>query len=248
MKDILKAAVILTAFILVGTEGNAASYTSLIRRGNRFYRNELYGEALTHYQAGKKKNKNALEPDFNAASAYYKLEDYVSSREALLSLIQKEKGEKRKLSDIYYNLGNSFFKLGDYQKAVDNYIKGLEITPYDLNMKFNLELALQKMESSKEQEQTQEQNKGKDGQGKGTETGGGEGEESGKDQTEEQASKGSQEQEQSPKPDEQQELSRDSISRDEAERLINSLNTAQTQTIGEIIKQRISRTENEKDW
>jgi Ca-activated chloride channel family protein len=229
----------------------AGSYLSLMRKGNRFYKNELYGEALAHFLQGKEKNKKVVEPDFNASAALYKMEDYVRSIESLTEALQKRKKEL-KAADIYYNLGNNYYKLGDWQNAVQSYIKGLELNPYDLNMKYNLELALKKLKENTQPEKEKTQEEGVENTGKRKEK---EGQPSPQDNNAEkktttEASPGRGALGSTPGSASLSDSPSDAmeLSQEEAKRLINSLNTDQAQTIREIIKSRISKETHEKDW
>jgi tetratricopeptide (TPR) repeat protein len=208
-----------------------ASYSALIKKGNRFYKNELYIEALKYYQQGKEKNRKATEPIFNTGAAYYKMEDYIKSIVSFSDSLQYGDRDEKE-SDIYYNLGNSYFQLGNYGKAAKSYMKGLEIDPYNLNMKYNLELTLRKLQEKEQKEKEDEHNK------------------RGNDKEDGDAEKI----EQSANKSDREELSAGGAStgqdftHEEAERLIKSLNTDQTRIIGDIIKQRINKVQNEKDW
>lgn len=44
-------------------------------------------------------------------------------------------------SELYYNLGNSYYKLKNYPKAILNYERALLLSPGDEDIKFNLELS-----------------------------------------------------------------------------------------------------------
>ena len=213
-----------------GQTAIGASYSALIKKGNRFYKNELYIEALKYYLQGREKNRRAAEPVFNAGAAYYKMEDYIKSIESFSDSLQYGDRED-KASDIYYNLGNSYFQLGDYSKAAESFMKGLDIDPYNLNMKYNLELALKKLRENEKKEKENEQDE--KGSGK-----------------EEEAAKKINEQNKSDReqPSASEASTRQDFTQEEAERLIKSLNTDQTRIIGDIIKQRVSKAQNEKDW
>jgi len=171
----------------------------------------------------------------------------VRSIESLTEALQKRKKEL-KAADIYYNLGNNYYKLGDWQNAVQSYIKGLELNPYDLNMKYNLELALKKLKENTQPEEEKTQEEGVENKGKRKDK---EGQQSPQDNNAEErttteASAGAStpgSASLSDSPSDAMELSQE-----EAERLINSLNTDQAQTIREIIKSRISKEIHEKDW
>lgn len=208
-----------------------ASYSALIKKGNRFYKNELYIEALKYYLQGNEKNRKATEPIFNAGAAYYKMEDYIKSIASFSDSLQYGDRDEKE-SDIYYNLGNSYFQLGDYGKAAESYMKGLEIDPYNLNMKYNLELTLRKLQEKEQKGKENEQNE----RGNGKEDGDAE-------KIEQSANKNDREE-----PSAGEASAGQDFTHEEAERLIKSLNTDQTRIIGDIIKQRINKVQNEKDW
>ena len=236
--------IIITAVLIITfNSAAAASYTRLIRMGNRFYSNELYNEALKYYLDSKSMNNKVPETVFNVGASYYKMEAYYKSVESFTESLQYIKNDKNK-ADVFFNLGNSYFRLGDYPKAAENYMKGLEIDPIDLDTKYNLELTLEKMQE-KEQDGKDEnepengpENSENQKEGKNTET----------------QSENSTQNKQTENDIEQETTSDNDVpnkkdfTQDQAERLINSLNSDQTDIINDIIKYRVSRTQNEKDW
>lgn len=74
-----------------------------------------------------------------ADSAYIK-NDYANAVNLYESIL-KNAGES---ADIYYNLGNSYFKMNNIAKAVLNYERALLLNPGDNDIRFNLELARSK--------------------------------------------------------------------------------------------------------
>lgn len=50
-----------------------------------------------------------------------------------------------KSSEVYYNLGNAYYKLKQYPKAILNYERALLMAPGDEDIRFNLELARTKI-------------------------------------------------------------------------------------------------------
>ena len=71
-----------------------------------------------------------------ADSAYIR-NDFATAVEIYESIL-KNKGES---SDIYYNLGNSYYKMDNIAKAVLNYERALLLSPGNSDIRFNLELA-----------------------------------------------------------------------------------------------------------
>lgn len=74
-----------------------------------------------------------------ADSAYIN-NDYAGAVEMYEAILTNE-GES---SDIYYNLGNSYYKMDNIAKAILNYERGLLLSPGDGDIRFNLELAQSK--------------------------------------------------------------------------------------------------------
>lgn len=74
-----------------------------------------------------------------ADSAYIK-NDFAAAVEMYESILKNE-GES---SDIYYNLGNSYYKMNNIAKAVLNYERALLLNPGNGDIRFNLELARSK--------------------------------------------------------------------------------------------------------
>lgn len=81
-------------------------------------------------------------------SAYMK-DDYVSAIQIYEALLSK--GEA---ADVYYNLGNSYYKAGDIARAILNYERALLLQPGNNDIRANLEIArsktIDKVESAPE--------------------------------------------------------------------------------------------------
>ena len=226
-----------------------ASFYSLIRKGNRFFKNDLYREALGYYIKGGEKNQRAIEPPFNAGAALYKSEDYIRSIEVLTRTLESAKKPEVR-SNILYNMGNCSFQLGDYGKAAEYYRKGLEITPYDLNLKYNLELALKKLEVEKSEEvqgggggMGEKADSSESDGGKSTASRGRSRPENGESSQADRRTSENDRQE-AELPDKAQ----NPLSREEAELLLRSVNTDQSKIVGDYIKQKLGMSENDKDW
>ena len=88
-------------------------------------------------------NNLTVVASFNADSAFisanneYINENYheaIDRYEAIL-------GQGFESSELYYNLGNAYYKLSDYPRSILNYEKALLLDPHNENIKFNLEKA-----------------------------------------------------------------------------------------------------------
>lgn len=74
-----------------------------------------------------------------AADSAYAIENYNIAIENYKQLL-----ENGKHADVYYNLGNSYYKMGDIARAILNYERALTLKPWDDDIQHNLELARSK--------------------------------------------------------------------------------------------------------
>ncbi len=81
----------------------------------------------------------AQEADIKAAETAYVAEQYDKAIEIYESVL-KSYGDSY---ELYYNLGNSYFKIGKMAPAILNYERALLIKPGDGDIRFNLEMAKQ---------------------------------------------------------------------------------------------------------
>ncbi len=227
--------------IMGAWHGHSDPYLNLMKKGYRYYRNELYRDALGYYLEGREKNGRSVVPYFNSGTAYYKLEDYTSSIQSFTEAL-KRTNDKGEIADIHYNLGNNYFQLGDYENAIEHYKQGLEKNPYDLNMKYNLELALKRNAEKNrryplpDKEEKEEGKTAIQGEEKGEDM-------SNRDQDKKQGSAADREEGPLEESYQQREFTRR-----EAEQLIYSVNSDQSRIMAEIIQKRTGAVRHEKDW
>jgi tetratricopeptide (TPR) repeat protein len=74
------------------------------------------------------------------ADSAYTNNDFVKAAELYESILENQ-GET---ADIYYNLGNCYYKMDNIAKAILNYERALLLNPGDSDIRFNLELAQSK--------------------------------------------------------------------------------------------------------
>src|SRR3989339_1997616 len=75
--------------------------------------------------------------DFNAANKLYESGKYTESAAAYNTII----GDGNQSAEVYYNLGNSYFKEKKLGLAILSYEKALKISPRDPDIKYNLDFA-----------------------------------------------------------------------------------------------------------
>jgi hypothetical protein len=129
--------------------------------GNRLYAEERFNEALTAYNTGLQKEPDDLALNYNAAQASYRIKNY----EQAIEFYKKASGTV----DLYLNQGNSSLRLGDdtedanqkiqyYTNAQETYKQGILLYPQSVELKFNYEFVLEKIEALQENMANQQQN------------------------------------------------------------------------------------------
>ncbi len=78
-----------------------------------------------------------LDKKFEEGNKYYQDGDYITA----VSVYENILSQGYESSELYYNLGNSYFKVGKIGYAILNYEKSLKLAPGDEDAEYNLELA-----------------------------------------------------------------------------------------------------------
>ena len=151
---------ILTLGVVTLVAGSARAVTlrdrmhSTIRKGNTHYETGEHEEALESYLEAERVDSTHSVPQFNAGDALFRLGKFPEGARKFLNSAASPTDSIAAMS--YYNLGNSMFKGGDLERAAEAYKRSLLIDPDDEDAKYNLELAMKRMEEQ-EQESQQEQ-------------------------------------------------------------------------------------------
>ena len=110
-----------------------------LRKGGKFYNDGKYGSALNSYQNILKEHPHNQAALFNAANAYYRLNDYTHAQEAYAQAAQEE-GDLSQ--HALFNLGNAYYRSGDKQQAIESFKQAVLQNPQDKEAIHNLQLVL----------------------------------------------------------------------------------------------------------
>ena len=166
------SSIILGVTILTGFLPNNQLENKYLKEGNKSFINQDYDHALETYYLGLEKVEAKNNLTNNLGLTEMKKEDYVNA----LEHIDKESSNYILRGNANYYLGESQQdikeKIKFYELAVDEYRQGIINEPRDLELKYNYEFVLDKLEQSKEQADNQEenqdqQNQNEEGENKG---------------------------------------------------------------------------------
>ena len=145
--------VVLAILLAVCVPLRADAVREVLQEGNRLYGSEQYTDAINKYNEVLVERPQALEPKFNKANSYYRLDDLAEA----MDLYREAAAESKDMSLVAkakYNLGNCFFQQGskqrdsDLQKALEDmktsityWRQVLDIDPKDEKAARNIEVA-----------------------------------------------------------------------------------------------------------
>lgn len=113
--------------------------------GDNHLRQGRMDDAIIAFQSAQ-----VLEPDnavyyFNLASAHA----FSGNSDAALQALQQavQRGDQTVVAAAWYNIGNIHYELEDYNAAIQAYQETLRINPENVDARFNLQLALSRLEA-----------------------------------------------------------------------------------------------------
>jgi Ca-activated chloride channel homolog len=179
-----------------------------IRQGNREYNKDKYADSEISYRRATDKNKESAAAVFNTGDALYKQQKYEDAGKQFIQTVDMNE-DKRKKSESLYNLGNSLLKANKVQESIESYKGSLKLNPDNVEAKYNLAYAQDLLQ----QQQQQQKDQNKDQQDKKDQN---------KDQQDKQDQKKDQQQNNQGE-DKQGQQQQQSISKEDAERILNAL-------------------------
>lgn len=236
----------LTCFsvLALAAGASAGEVETLVKQGNNAFQHEQYDSALERYQMAEAERPESPEIDYDIAGVLHKQEKYEEAVERYNKALNSQDASVN--SRAQYNLGNTYFRMGDFAKAIASYQKALEADPSDLDAKFNLELSRRKLkdqlkpdEKQNKQDQQQQQQQQQD-----------------KQQDQKQQDQKKQEQQQSEQQDQQKQDQQNQqqaqeqkpISKEDAERILNALKDDEEDVQKKVSRQLTGGDYSGNDW
>jgi len=154
-------------FFLYNHSANAFFQSNAIKDAEKNYSKGQYKEAISNFLTKSVENPTNKELKFNLGNSYYKGQNYQEAYNIFDEL--KDVPDKKMSQKAYYNLGNTSFRLGKLEEAIEQYHKATMLDPSDEDAKFNLELARKELkkrieENKKRQDQQKQDQQNQDQQ------------------------------------------------------------------------------------
>ncbi len=123
---------------------------------------EGYQSAEVQYRKALSSNKNYDKANYNLGTALYRQERYDEAAQYFKGVAEQPSADAKLRAKAYHNLGNSLMKQENYSESVNAFKNSLKLDPSDLDTKYNLEYAKQKLKQQQQQQQQNQQNQNQD--------------------------------------------------------------------------------------
>jgi tetratricopeptide (TPR) repeat protein len=232
--------------LLAAVPAVRADHIEAVKKGNEAFAKKDYMAALEQYHAAETDLPASPELDYNIAGALFEQGKYEGAVDKYTRAMNTT--DPALAAKGHYNLGNTYYRMQDYVKAIQSYEESLKMNPKDMDAKFNLELARrmlkehskpdqqnQKQDQKQQQKQDQQnQDQNKDKQDQQPQSG---------DQSDQNKDQQKQQQNQQGNPKDDKKMSKE-----DAERLLNALRDNEQDTQKRVKRQVQSGEYNGKDW
>lgn len=210
---------LLPALLLSGITLFAQGERKFIRQGNREFEKQNYSESEISYRRAIDKNKSSADAVFNAGDALYKQEKYEDAGKQFIESHRMNEDRDKKAGSMY-NHGNSLLKAGKLKESIEAYKNSLRLNPGNMQAKYNLAYAQDRLKEQEEQQQqqqdqqNQDQNKDQQNQDQNKDQ---------QDQNQDKQNDQKESEDQNKQDEQQQSDQQQSISKEDAERLLNAI-------------------------
>lgn len=132
-----------------------------VKIGNQAYMDSSFQKAELSYRKGIDINNKAAIPQYNLGNTKYAQKDYEAAAQQFETSAELFEGKKDKAS-AYHNKGNALLEQDKYEAAIAEYKKALKLFPLDMDTKYNLAYAQEKLKKEQEQQQQNQQEENKE--------------------------------------------------------------------------------------
>jgi len=120
-----------------------------VREGNELYNQLKFKEAEIAYKKGLSKSPNYPAASYNLGNAIYQ-QDRNKEAVSQFELVEKTFTKKMSKAEAYHNMGNSFMKEKQYEKAVEAFKNSMRNNSKDEETRYNLAMAQELLEKQQQ--------------------------------------------------------------------------------------------------
>ena len=124
------------------------------QKGIESYRQGKFAAALEQFLSAKGLKAEAPQLKNNTAATLYQLKKYQEAVDEFSRIDHAKLGADR--ADFHYDLGNAYYRLEQFPKALESYKRCLLLHPDDVDAKKNFELTLKKIQEQQQEKQNQD--------------------------------------------------------------------------------------------
>lgn len=128
---------------------------AIVAEGNQLYAQGDFEGALKKYLEAQTLAPNAPELHFNIGDVHFGKGKYDEAASEFRRVLQK--GDRKLLQPLAYNLATAAMKQGKFDQAVELYKTAIKLDPKDLEARHNLGVLLEMMRQQQEKKQDQQQ-------------------------------------------------------------------------------------------
>ena len=234
--SIVKVILFGVSFTFLYVTSSAQSERKLVRDGNQMYKDKKYSDAEVNYKKSLGVNKDSKPAQFNLGDAYYKQGKFDDACKQFEAISGDKNLDKSEQAQAFHNLGNSYLQSKKYNESIQAYKNALKLNPKDNDTRYNLAYAQSMLQQQQQQQQQQNKDQNKDQKDQK------------KDQQQQKQDKNDQKKEEQKKDEEKQAQKRDKISKEDAEKILQSLNNDEKNTQKKLTKKDATKISIDKNW
>jgi len=125
------------------------------QQGIQAYQQKKYEEALNHFLSARGIKPNSAFLKNNTATALYQMKKFREAMDEFATIAQENNTIPK--SQLYYNIGNTAYRLQQFDQALDYFKKSILLNPDDMNAKKNYELTKKQMQQQDQDQQPDQQ-------------------------------------------------------------------------------------------
>jgi len=219
-----------------------------IRQGVRSWEKDDFNQAEVDFKKAEEEAPGSMIAKYNTGTALYGQGKYKESYEQFSKLAEEAESNDQ-AADIWYNAGNSLVEQSQYAESVEAYKNSLRLRPDDPQTRYNLAYALEKLKQQQQQQQQQQQD-GKDGQDDKNKLDQNQDQKQNQDKNKQDQDQQNQQQDKQDKQQQEQQSAGQYLPKDEAERLLNALESQEKEVKAKVDKEKAkaAKVKTVKDW